>query len=563
MKHVYIFLCSLFLAGTLQGRDVLGLRIAVSYDQTPISEALADLAQKANFEWTYNAKIIDQKSRVSYVAELATIREILWGILGPGYEYKQNGEYLILKKVKRPQDKLIGYISEKSTGKKVVNATVYDANSLQSTTTDENGYYEIPIKPQSQIIVAKLDYRDTTFLVYQTKQRFLNVTIDQDTLTYPRPNTLTFEQQLESFATGFLNLFKSKTQRSNELNVQDSLRRPFQISFLPYIGTNLKMSGNVINDYSLNILAGYSKGNRKLEIAGMANINGGDVSGVQIAGWFNAVRGNTRGLQIGGLYNTVRDTMSGIQIGGLVNRAHTDHGMQIAGLWNDARVNNNNYQIAGLFNTAGVGNVNVQIGGIANQADTIQTTQIAGIFNRARVVHGLQIGLINSATEVDGLQLGLFNFAKKGRYLSLEYSVNEVYPLNFSFKSGTSKLYTIFSVGSTTNFKENNLLWTYGMGLGHRFRFNRYLGLNLEATYNQINQGVSEFDLNQWVKLSPTLDIPLGSHVSIGIGPSFNLLIAANQALRDQVIPVGVPTVSINNRLHGWMGVSAGVRVLF
>ena len=87
----------------------------------------------------------------------------------------------------------------------------------------------------------------------------------------------------------------------------------FQFSVLPSVGTNGRNSGNVINHYSFNLLGGYSAGTTKLELAGLFNINRGDMSGVQMAGWFNQVGGKVEGVQLAGLFNSNLDSVKGVQ----------------------------------------------------------------------------------------------------------------------------------------------------------------------------------------------------------------------------------------------------------
>ena len=49
----------------------------------------------------------------------------------------------------------------------------------------------------------------------------------------------------------------------NVENIRDTLYREIQISLLPFVGTNGAMSGNVINDFSINMFGGYSLGSRR------------------------------------------------------------------------------------------------------------------------------------------------------------------------------------------------------------------------------------------------------------------------------------------------------------
>jgi hypothetical protein len=67
------------------------------------------------------------------------------------------------------------------------------------------------------------------------------------------------------------------------------LYKPFQISFLPFIGTNLTLSPFATNDYSYNIIADYTGNVRKLEIGGAVNIVRQTMTVVQLSGGLNIV----------------------------------------------------------------------------------------------------------------------------------------------------------------------------------------------------------------------------------------------------------------------------------
>ena len=360
---------------SLRAADVLERHIDVRFQQTPLKEALAAVAQKAGFEWSYNANIVDVTKKISLTANDWTVRETLYELLGDGYEFKPSGRYLILKKRKKPTDQLSGYLKNPATGQRIANATVYDRRTLRATTTDSNGYYALRVKKSTQIAIARLDYRDTIFPVTTASPRFQK--FDLQVNAKPTPHTLRLEENLQRAASQAERFFRASLEKWNGLNVPDTLRRRYQISFLPKLGTNHHLSGKVVNDWSLNILAGTSLGNRRLEVGGIGNFTRRNMTGVQVGGIFNELRGNAAGLQVGGIYNRTSDTLSGLQVGGIANRAGQISGGQVAG--------------------------------IVNTVDTLAGLQVAGIVNRAQKVQGLQIGLFNSARELDGLQIGLLN----------------------------------------------------------------------------------------------------------------------------------------------------------
>ena len=111
--------------------------------------------------------------------------------------------------------------------------------------------------------------------------------------------------------------------------------RVMQISFVPNFGTNGFAGDSIVNDISLNILAGSVYEVRALEIGSLVNVVQRNSNGCEIAGIGNFVGGNMSGFQCAGLINTVNG-MTGLQTAGLLNRAINAKGLQIAGLMNYA-----------------------------------------------------------------------------------------------------------------------------------------------------------------------------------------------------------------------------------
>ncbi|HNM27503.1 MAG TPA: carboxypeptidase-like regulatory domain-containing protein, partial [Saprospiraceae bacterium] len=362
--------------GVVAASELLERRISVDFRHTPLKNAMEEVARLGQFQWSYNAAILPAGEKVTLRADNWTVREILFAMLGEDYEFKPSGNYLILKKRRRPSDELSGYISDPRTGQRLANASVYDRRTLRSTTTDDNGYYRLKkTGREAELVVAKLGYRDTVLQITSTSPRFQKIELD----TFPTQTATQDKPFWETAYTDVERFFAKTADRWTELNVRDSLTRQYQVSFLPFVGTNHRLSSRVRNDYSLNILAGQSMAVNRLEIGGLANFTRESVNGVQIGGLFNWLRGDNRGVQVGGLFNIARDTSSGVQVGGLYNAAR--HSSGVSG------------QVAGLNNFAGQGTCTFQVAGIYNQADTVAGVQVAGIANRAKKVRGVQIGL--------------------------------------------------------------------------------------------------------------------------------------------------------------------------
>lgn len=615
-------ICLLFPEKTAARTAILERSINLRLHNTTLKEGLDRVAEKANFQWSYNASIIEGERRVTLLAEAIPVREALVRLLGDGYEYRQNGNYLILKKRKHPETRLSGYISDPKTGKKLPNATIYDRKTLRATTTDSNGYYELKVSDRTEVVVAKLDYRPTVLQVTPQTPRFVKIELAADSLVRPADcDTTAWKPKKWQLMSRFVNHLIRKSQRMVAAqervaeNVLDSMHRAVQVSFLPWIGSNGMMGGNFTNNLSLNVLVGYSRGNDGVELAGLGNVTRERMNGVQAAGLFNTNHGDAAGVQAAGLFNVSAGELNGGQFGGLFNMAGIGSassvqaagllnvvergqpvGLQAAGLVNvvdsgsvvvqaaglvNAADEVSGVQAAGLVNAAGnvvgvqaAGLVNeaanfsgIQAAGLVNVADTLNGIQTSGFINRARRVNGLQVGIINSATEIKGLQIGLLNFSKRGGYVALEANTNDVLTANLAFKTGVPAFYLTYTAGFRK--EPGNDLWGYGLGIGSRIPMGRH-GVALDLTHRHLNLGTHTESLQEWTQFAPTFDLRLGRHFSFAGGPSANVFVDKPgqtdfKNVRDVFLKNDLvkETYSNGTRLAGWIGWSAAVRLKF
>lgn len=621
-----LLLTVFFCLKTLAQTALLERKIDLSLRNVLQQEALDVVAQRADFQWSYNVRLLEAGKRVTYTRSGVTVREALFQILGPGFEYKPGNGYLILKKKKKSDDQLSGYLTDPSSGQRVAGATIYDRRTLRTSTTDSEGYYELPVSARSEIVISKLDFRDTVLFVTSETPRFLN--FDLNVTAVPPARSRTVEEDLALLGGRLGQAFLRSAQKLSTLNVRDSLHRKGQISLLPKVGTNRGMSGNVTNDWSVNLLVGYSKGNEKIEVAGLGNITRRYIHGAQFAGAFNELRGNAYGAQFAGLwnrtggnlsggqfaggYNFARrvpgfalqvavgvndmrqgkasaqfaglanfcDTLMGLQMAGVWSRARVLCGLQANGVWSHARRAQAGVQWAGLYNSVGHGSVNWQAAGLSNSADTVQGAQMAALSNRARVLRGVQVGLFNHADEVRGLQLGLINTSKRGGYVVLEGSANELTWANVAFKSGVPAFYTTFTAGVrpaaavASAGKPDSLsekIWAVGMGVGTRIRLARWLGITLDVMQRHLSVGNFDATVQEWSQAALAFDLRLGRHFSLAFGPSANLLLAdpayADAAEnRKRIVPTDLPhefNLDGETWLSGWAGGVVAARVRF
>lgn len=567
--------------GYAQAPDLLSRKVNLNFRNLSQREALEVVAREGGFQWSYNARLLDPGKRVSIVAERILLREALYRIMGDEFTYKQNEGYVILKRAKKQDNTISGYIVDPQTGARVQNATVYDRKSLRATQTDKNGYYELKVGKDAQVVISKLAYRDTVLLVSPQNPRVAEIDLQLAPQTPPTSPTLRKEWALLSVRME--RYFTTTLQRVNAMNVNGDLQKPFQFSILPNIGTNRLLGPNISNSVSLNATVGYSGGSRALEIGGIGNIDRYSARGVQIAGGFNGVGGEVSGVQLAGVLNHAGDTLRGMQIAGMLNIAKTaswsgqaagmvnvagngrmlfqaagvsnvadslyalqvsaltNHtfgyfqGIQVAGLVNTASHSKAALQFAGLVNIASHGSAQLQATTLLNVGDTVHGIQAAGMVNVARKVNGLQIGLINVARKanglqiglvnraktINGMQIGLLNFARRGGYNIAEGGTNDVTTWHAAYKSGTGALYTIFTAGLRPDTSRQ--LWTYGVGLGTRLRLSRHAAFTLEGIHRHVNFGTSHNSFRQeWSQGLLSLELKIAGGLALAAGVSAN-----------------------------------------
>lgn len=569
---------------------ILERTISLNLTEQRLSDALIGISRNGNFYFSYNSNILNLEKKVSILVQNQTVRAVLKQLLGDGFQFKEKGNFLIIQKLKTDERLIGGYISDKKTGQGIANATVYDKKTLKSATTDRYGYYEIVSRePIKELSVAKFDYTDTIFQVKSlaeetpqyldvsllptpnlaTKSRSVEVKIDLSDSKKSDDNERGFAERtlmenvdIQRFITNYSNGF----QRADALNVNTDLRRRAQWSVVPYLGNNGGLSGAVVNDYSLNLTVGYSKGNRILELAGLGNINRANVSGIQLAPIFNIVGGKMNGLQIAGILNRT-NALKGIQLSCLTNS--TDKilrgGLQVALLNNHAKSGGGGFQIAPIVNKNKNGRIGGQAAMITNVADT--TNFQVGFINSATHLRGLQIGLINVNDTLSGVVLGLINVIKKG-YNAFEIANFDGQFTRFAFKTGTKSFYTNYVAAIKNDTSAlSKPLWSFGIGLGGGVRLARPLRLTLDATAESMNFGrVTEGVFrSRLFRVAPAFDIRLSRHVSLALSGHWSAYTAEKARLdvekaayfQQKIVP---SNAKIEGNLQTWWGWSAGIR---
>ncbi len=591
------------------GQDILSKSVNLDVRLQRLDHVLEILSNQGNFFFSYNSKIVKKDSLVSVSVRNKSVRDVLNILFSSGYEFRESGNYLIIRKapirttmvakkvaVEEKFYSVTGYIYDEQSGSALNEASIFEKNRLVSVLTNEQGYFKLKLKGGTQssitLFVSKAYYSDTAIAIQPRYNQELTITLVPEDRPYEKvtiapgdllnPDSL-FEVRNEidksstprippltgSFSvekTGVGKLILTAKQKVQSLNLKNFFTtRPFQLSVVPGLGTHGKMSGQVVNNFSLNVLGGYTAGTNGVEIGGLFNINKKDVRYLQIAGALNIVGGKVDGVQIAGVTNTVLRSADGFQVAGVNNHVSGKfNGFQLSGVYNHVSDSMNGLQLSGVANFTKRKTSGVQIAGVGNISfNETNGVQVAGVFNYAKRLKGVQVGLVNITDSSEGLSIGLINIAIHG-YNKLSFFSNEVVNVNVAYKTGYSKLYSMLQAG--VNLSNDNKVYSFGYGLGSEINLNKRktVSVNPELSAQYLYLG-SWDDINILSRLNLNLQVKLGKYITIFAGPSYSLFSTDQPSgitgYRFPVPPSGYHTTSFNSKVSGWFGWNAGFSI--
>ncbi len=581
---------------------LLSQKIELNVVNQPLDIVLKSIEARADVRFSYNPKVINANKLITYKTNGSSLENILIELLGKEFEGKVRGNHIILQKSKTPEKKdfyITGYIRDGETGEEITNVSVYEPLTLASTLSNLNGYYKIKLpKDQPDLglrfskenydvaiveIYGRTDQRQNVTLLKTMKPKVLTeptfaiatpkVKIDSTPknlqeyieMAHPQPvevpevKTSTKKVELpkldlpkidlsDEFAAidsgyrkgkdDFLNWLLTTKQNFHLRNNIDSLYRPFQISLLPYLGTNLKLSPFVTNDVSINIIAGYTGSVRKLEFGGFANV----------------VRENMTGLQAAGALNIVGKRTDGVQLAGSSNFNIGDaHGFIAAGATNFNFKNGSGVHMAGALN--------FNLGSFTG-------LQIAPVNVTGTLINATQLGVFNFANEqVNSLPIGFFSYVHKNGYRRFEIAFSELNATELSFKSGVKGFYNVFNA-SFNYGQANKPLFGVGYGLGTSWNYSKRFSSNLEAVVmSYVPETDDYFDnWNSHLRLSLGFEAKITKRVAIFAAPTLNFYTSSNDGLdfseyKFLLSQRNVNWFGDNSNAYSWLGYKVGLRI--
>ena len=411
-------------------QTLLERRVSVAATKRSLKAILKDISEHEYFYFAYNSHILPVDSLVTVSISNAPLLDVLHQLFGSGYVFSVYNNYIIIRTNNRKSLALKGFVLDATTGLPIADATVYSKDQLRSTFTNADGSYSLPLNADrilTDVSAGKVGYLDTTADLRTLSSDTLLFFLSPETVS---PDSITVKTSISRSWTWRLLL--SSRQRLRSLNLRHFFSGRFlQVSLVPGLSTRGNMSGQVITDLSLNIIGGYTKGTKGVEIGGLFNVNSGSTGYLQMAGAVNATGGSFKGLQITPGHNSVGDTLKGVQLSILLNYA--------------------------------------------------------------RMNCGLQIGLVNASDSAKGISLGLLNFVKNGSRKVALYSSDLVNTV-VAYKTGNGHFYNILLAGNNTNGKAIATIGL-GLGYEYRLRKwlslspeINYQVVKLESWHNRLQQ---------------------------------------------------------------------------
>lgn len=537
--YIRIILSILLLHAAVGGhaQSLLQKKVTLDIHKKPLSDVLNTIGKQGDFYFSYKSTIIRKDSLVSYTAKGKTVKQALDALLGDKYLYTETEKYIFIHTDESERSYVIsGFVTDGSTGMALEDVSIFERNQLASAITGKDGYFKLHLKDKGRYNVADITfskgfYMDTTVSLVKGFDQELALSITPQTYSLP---DMVVTQNSHMERTWFGRLLVSSRMRTQNLNLgKFFVDKPVQFSLLPGLGTHGRMSGQVDNKFSFNLVGGYTAGTRGLEIGGMFNINKKDAQYVQIGGFLNVVAGNSKGVQAAGFSNYVQHSMNGAQMAGFLNKAGKVKGTQLSGFFNAAFDTVEGAQVAGFINiaktstvqTAGFINIaryvqGVQVAGFINVAEQVDGSQVAGFINIAKKVRGVQLaGFINIADSSD-CPIGLINIVKSGDAM-LGVTIDEVGTTMVALRSGGRILYGLLGLGTNVLGMPGKTLIASEAGLGAHLPISKHFRISAELTSLSLSDEIVEQFHDNAIRILPAVRIGNRLEVFAGAGIHF------------------------------------------
>jgi len=497
IRFIPTLICVWFSFSGFSQINPLEKKINLNVSKESIEKILEKISQKATIKFSFNSDIIPIDSLVSINVTNVSVTKVLNQILGKYCSFKPIGNHIVFlkKSVKRTEKTLQlnstikGYVFDLETNRKISNVSIYDLANNILALTDSSGFYSLNSSKKIEsiaLLFSKENFYDTVITSGNRKTSSFDIHL------HSKPKPIDVFEKLEMKRALFVttntiddyklvHTFVNVEMLTHSKNIILETKRIAQITLLPYLGSNSRLSGSILNYFSINVIAGYSNGLSGFELGTVLNISKQDVKGFQMAGFGNITGGNTKACQIAAVFNQNIGNASGLQMAGFSNVV----------------------------------------------LDTLKGVQIGSI-NFAKVNKGFQLGIINIVDSSDGVSIGFVSIVRKG-YYNLSLYADEMLMTNLTFKMGAHTFYNIWGLSAKME------MWGLTYGVGIHSHPEKKLSFNYDLSFTNMSYKKA-FEIQACIKTK------LSTDVNYSVTPKLDLFagISYNIFTSDKLIDVGL-----------------------
>lgn len=154
--------------------------ITVKFDNVTLVEAIKIIEAQTGISFAYNKNIFDLSKKHSINAADQPVEEVLKKLLEPhNLSFKEMGGKIILFKPSSKKVTISGYITDKNTGEKLINANVFDRSTLIGTISNTYGFYSLTLPAETvELSFSYVGYKPVNTALYLKNDTALNVFLD-------------------------------------------------------------------------------------------------------------------------------------------------------------------------------------------------------------------------------------------------------------------------------------------------------------------------------------------------------------------------------------------------
>ncbi len=164
--------------------DILNSKISLSIRRQSLPEILKIISEKTGASFSYNISVMPVE-KISIKVKDEELNIVLVKLLQP---HKLSfsliyGNNIVITKIDKTTRKytVSGYVSDESSGEKLIGVTIYSRNSLQTSSSNQDGFYSITLNSDSvQLVYSLSGYKSKTVSILLDGNLVQNVSLVDD-----------------------------------------------------------------------------------------------------------------------------------------------------------------------------------------------------------------------------------------------------------------------------------------------------------------------------------------------------------------------------------------------